>query len=139
MSVKEFLLVDGAGSLLWAGTFVTLGYAFSKQIEVVTALLARFGTSIFVVVATGILVYIAMKFLNRRRFMRTLRMARIEPEELKQMMDEGQQVFVVDLRHNVEFEAEPESIVGALRLSPDELGVKHDQIPRDRDVILYCT
>ena len=47
--------------------------------------------------------------------------------------------IVVDLRHNVEFEAEPESIVGALRLSPDELEVKHDLIPRDRDVILYCT
>src|SRR5205807_5986994 len=30
MPVQEFLLLDGAGSLLWAGTFVTLGYAFSK-------------------------------------------------------------------------------------------------------------
>jgi membrane protein DedA with SNARE-associated domain len=139
MPVREFLLFDGAGSLLWAGGFVIVGYAFSKQIEVVTALLARFGGSVFVVVAIAIAVYVGGKFLNRRRFMKTLRMARIEPEELKQMMDEGQQVFVIDLRHNVEFEAEPESIVGALRLSPDELQEKHEQLPRDRDVILYCT
>jgi len=137
--IREFLVFDGAGALLWAGTFVIIGFGFSKQIEVVAAILARFGGSVFAVVAIAIVIYIGGKFLNRRRFMKTLRMARIEPEELKQMMDEGQQVFVVDLRHNVEFEAEPESIVGALRLSPDDLAEKHDMIPRDRDVILYCT
>jgi len=139
MPMQEFLLLDGAGALLWAGTFVILGYVFSKQIELVTAILARFGGSVVAVVTMDKVIYIGGKFLNRRRFMKTLRMARIEPEELKQMMDAGQQVFVVDLRHNVEFEAEPESIVGALRLSPDELEEKHEQIPRDRDVILYCT
>jgi rhodanese-related sulfurtransferase len=54
-------------------------------------------------------------------------------------MDAGEDVVIVDLRHPVEFEADPYSIVGALRMSPEELAEKHDQIPRDRDVILYCT
>src|SRR4051812_27071063 len=99
--LREFLIFDGAGSLLWAGSFVIMGYAFSKQIELVTAILTRFGGSVFAVVTIAIAIYIGGKFVNRHRFMKTLRMARIEPEELKQMMDEGQQVFVVDLRHNV--------------------------------------
>ena len=137
--VANFVLLDVTGSFLWAGTFITLGMVFNKQISTVKAILERFGGSMLALVLIGIAAYIGVKFLNRQRFIRTLRMARIEPEELKQMMDEGQKVFIVDLRHNLEFEAEPESIIGALRISPDELEEKHQQIPRDVDVILYCT
>ena len=137
--ILRFLLLDATGSVLWAGTYVALGIVFSKQISTLTAILTHFGGSVFAVVVTAIAVYAGIKFLNRQRFMRTLRMARIEPEELKQMLDEGQDVVIVDLRHGLEFEAEPESIIGALRLSPDELEETHSHIPRDRDVILYCT
>lgn len=137
--LRDFVLLDASGSFLWAGTYIALGIVFSKQISTLTAMLTRFGGSAAGLVIAGITLYIGAKFINRRVFMRTLRMARIEPEELKQMLDEGQEVVIVDLRHNLEFEAEPQSIIGALRLSPDELEEKHDQIPRDHDVILYCT
>src|SRR5438270_4454169 len=137
--VANFILLDGLGSFLWAGTFVALGMVFNKQISIVTGALERFGGSVLLLMIVALAAYIAAKFINRQRFIRTLRMARIEPEELKQMMDEGKAVFIVDLRHNLEFEAEPQSIAGALRLSPDELEEKHTQIPRDVDVILYCT
>lgn len=137
--VGKFLFLDAVGSFLWSGTFVALGFVFNKQISTLTLILARFGGSMAAVVIVGICVYVGAKFINRRRFIRTLRMARIEPEELKQMLDEKQDVVIVDLRHGLEFEAEPESIVGALRLSPDELEETHSLIPRDRDVILYCS
>ncbi len=137
--VAQFLFLDFVGSFLWAGTFIALGVVFSKQFSTLTAVLTRFGGSILAVVIIGMSAYVAWKFFNRQRFIRTLRMARIEPEELKQMLAEGQDVVIVDLRHQLEFEAEPESIVGALRLSPDELEEHQARIPRDRDVILYCT
>jgi membrane protein DedA with SNARE-associated domain len=137
--LPSFLWLDATGSFLWAGTFIALGIVFSKQISTLTAILTHFGGSAVMVVTIGITIYIVFKFVHRQMFMRTLRMARIEPEELKQMLDEGQEVVIVDLRHNLEFEAEPQTIMGALRLSPDELQEKHGQIPRDRDVILYCT
>jgi rhodanese-related sulfurtransferase len=45
----------------------------------------------------------------------------------------------VDLRHSVDFEAEPETIPGALHMDAKELEEKNDRLPRDREVILYCT
>jgi hypothetical protein len=30
-------------------------------------------------------------------------------------------------------------VAGALRLTPEELEVRHEEIPRDRDIVLYCT
>ena len=66
-------------------------------------------------------------------------MARIDAESVKRMLDRGEEMVIVDLRHPKAIQADPYSIVGALRMSPEELSEKHEQIPRDRDVILYCT
>ena len=70
---------------------------------------------------------------------RELRMARIDAESVKRMMDRGEEMVIVDLRHAKQIEGEPYTIAGALRLSPEELSENHEQIPRDRDVILFCT
>ncbi len=79
------------------------------------------------------------KYLQRRRFLRKIRIARITPEELKTMLDDGLDVMVVDVRDRLDFEVEPAIIPGALHLSIDELEARHREIPRERDIILYCT
>ena len=71
--------------------------------------------------------------------MRELRIGRITPEELKQKIDSGEHMVIVDLRHSLDFEAEPETIPGAFRMDAKELEEKNDRLPRDREVILYCT
>ena len=55
------------------------------------------------------------------------------------MLDAGENIQIVDLRHSLEFEAEPLTIPGALRLDPKEIEQRQQEIPRDRDVVLYCT
>ena len=47
--------------------------------------------------------------------------------------------FVVDLRHPLDVLAEPVTLPHALRIGPDELKQRQELIPRDRDVVLYCT
>jgi len=83
--------------------------------------------------------YIGYKVIARQRFLSELRIARISVDELKQKLDAGEEVVIVDLRHSVDFEADPETIPGAFRMNAQDLGEKDDQLPRDRDIILYCT
>jgi hypothetical protein len=61
--------------------------------------------------------YVAWKWIGRQRFLRKIRIARITPEELKTMMDGGQDLMVVDVRDRVDFEAAPAIIPGVLHLS----------------------
>jgi rhodanese-related sulfurtransferase len=68
-----------------------------------------------------------------------LRMARISPDVLKQMMDDGKATMVVDLRTAVGAQERPYMIPGALRISPEELERRHDEIPRNAEIVLYCT
>jgi len=75
----------------------------------------------------------------RRKFLRDLRISRITVDELKRKLDDGENLSIVDLRHSLDFAADPETIPGALRLESGELSEKSDLLPRDREVILYCT
>ena len=46
---------------------------------------------------------------------------------------------MVDVRHSVDFDAEPSIIPGALHLTTEEMETRHLEIPRDREIVLYCT
>jgi membrane protein DedA with SNARE-associated domain len=137
--LAKFLLFDAAGSALWAGGFILIGYIFSAQIEMVTNMVVSWAGSFFTMVIVGLALYIMWKFIKRQLFLRELRVLRLEASELKALLDGGAQVVVVDLRHPADYANEPRSIIGAIRMSPQEIEEKHDQIPRGTDVILYCT
>ncbi|HKW89044.1 MAG TPA: VTT domain-containing protein [Candidatus Acidoferrales bacterium] len=139
MRWSRFLSFDLLGSAIWSGILVGLGYAFSSQLELVANYVLRLGEMLVVILAGGLAAYIIRKYYERQKFLRDLRIARISPEELKAMLEAGEQIQIVDLRHSMEFEAEPLTIPGALRMDPSELETRQEEIPRDRDVVLYCT
>src|ERR1700694_2943497 len=139
MRPGRFLLFDALGSLMWAGTFLGLGYIFSGQIELVGEYLASLGGWLLVLLLGVLAAYITNKFVARQRFLRELRISRITVDELKKKIDSGEELVIVDLRHSMEFEADPETIPGAFRMDAKELEEKNDRLPRDREVILYCT
>jgi hypothetical protein len=139
MRMRRFLLFDSAGSILWGGTFLGIGYVFSGQIERIAERAASLGGWLAVILVGLLASYLGYKFLARKRFMRELRIARITVEELKLKLDAGEEVVIVDLRHSMDFEADPETIPGAFRMDAQELEEKNDRLPRDREIILYCT
>jgi membrane protein DedA with SNARE-associated domain len=139
MKLGRFLAYDTLGAILWAGSFAGVGYFFSNQIEAVGNYAARLGSWLLAVIFGSLAAYIGWKFFNRQMFIRKLRIARISPAELKRRMDAGEEIVIVDLRQSLDFEAEPNTIPGAMMMSPDELDEHHDLIPRDRDIVLYCT
>jgi len=139
MSLRRFVLWDVAGALIWATSLMAVGYVFSSQLERIAEAAATLGSRLVAALALALAGYLLFKYAQRRRFIRELAVARITPEELHRRMEAGEEIVVVDLRHSMEFEAEPATVPGALHLLPDELDARHGEIPRDREVVLYCT
>ncbi len=137
--LARLLLWDGAGTLLWVGAFSGAGLVFSAQLERVAAYALQMGSWLAVLLGGSLAAYIAIKYVERRRFERQLLVARITPEELMHKMEAGEEVTVLDLRHSIELEGERVKLRGALHLPAEELETRHQEIPRDRDIILYCT
>lgn len=139
MRISSFAVWDVSGATAWAAAFVGAGYIFSAQLERASAVALGLGSVLGVLVVGALAAYLAWKYLQRQRFIRSLRIARITPEELRQKMDSGEEIVIVDLRHSSEFEADDATLPGALRLRPEQFEQNHKQIPRDRDVVLYCS
>lgn len=134
---RRFVVFDSLGALLWVSGYAGLGYLFADQLETIAAYALRTGWGMIFGLAAVLAVWIGWKFTQRRRFLRKLAVARMTPEALRDVLREGVDVLLVDLRHgaaNVESE-----IPGALRIPVEELEARHSEIPRDRDIILFCS
>ena len=144
MPFARFLLWDFAGSLLWAETYLLAGRFFGDLAERSTALfhlLSHFAAALFLLMVLGFILYRVWK---QREFLSQVREMRLEPEELKEMIDDADQSgdappFIVDLRHPLDYLPDPRVLPGALRIGPSELEAHQEILPRDRDVVLYCT
>ncbi len=139
MPLGRFLFFDGIGSALWVGALLGVGRIFGDALKRNPGLLnwiGRFSLALLLIAIAG---FILARLWRRQRFLRNLVQSRLEPDELKRQLDAGEQVFIVDLRHPLELIPDPFTLPGALHLSPDALTARVNEIPRDRDVILYCT
>lgn len=139
MGYGRFALFDAGGILLWSATVTLAGRFFGDWLNHNPDALswtAHFFVAIFVLLVAGFLGY---RMLQRRAFLKSVRMARMEPTELKELMDGGEPVFIVDLRHPLDYLPDPRTLPGALSLTPDKLMEQSGRIPRDQEVVLFCT
>ncbi len=135
----RFLIADGFGSALYVGCFILLGYLFRNQIQKLTTALASMGGSALGVAVGLVTLYIGFKYWQRQRILRELRMARITVSELRERQAAGENLVILDLRPGVELHLDPSLIPGAVHLAVDEVEQRHQEIPRDREVIVYCS
>jgi len=139
VKVGRFLLADGLGSVLYGGSFLFLGYLFSNQIQQLAAALASIGGSLLnLVIGLGAL-YLGFKYWQRQRILRQLRMARITVPELRRKQQAGEDLLILDLRPGAELDLDPSLIPGAIHFAVEEVEHRHHEIPRDREVIVYCS
>ena len=139
MPLWQFLLFDALGALLWSTSYVVLGFVFHHQLEEAADYISQVGVSVLTVAIIALAAYVTYKYVQRQLFLKKLRIARLHPRTLKQMMDDGEEFVVVDLRNVHDYEEDPRMIPGAIRMNPTKIDMRHLDIPRDRDVILYCT
>jgi rhodanese-related sulfurtransferase len=58
---------------------------------------------------------------------------------LLERLSRGEEILIVDLRQPFDVEALPYRIPGAVRIAMEELEKRHQEIPRDREIVLYCS
>jgi membrane protein DedA with SNARE-associated domain/rhodanese-related sulfurtransferase len=135
----RFLFFDGIGSTLYLGSYLLLGVLFSNQLEKVITAIAGFGTSAFGFATLVAVAYLIFKYIQRYRLLRELRGDRITVDELQQKIQAGQNLVLLDLRSKAALEQDPSIIPGALHMTLDEVEHRRQEIPRDREIIVYCS
>jgi membrane protein DedA with SNARE-associated domain/rhodanese-related sulfurtransferase len=138
LKTSTFLLYDCIGAALYCGAGLILGLVFHTQVDWLLAQLIGFGTHAVLIVFGALALYVAYRWWDRRRFIQSLRARRIEVSELNEMMSRGEDLLVLDVRSRTHRELDGRRIPGALGVDLDDLERTLAEIPRDREVVVYC-
>jgi membrane protein DedA with SNARE-associated domain len=132
-----FVVFDSVGALIWISVYMFAGYLFSDQLEIAIGYAMRMGSGVFVVAVFAFGGWITWKAIQRRGFIKSIETARISPAELHAMLRGGLDVTIVDVRSGLA--SEIGLIPGALRIPAEDLPSRHLEIPRDREIVVFCT
>jgi membrane protein DedA with SNARE-associated domain len=135
----RFALYEVVGVLLWAGGWLAVGYVFSDAITLIAERAARLGRLLAVVVVGALVGYVLVKYVRRRLFLESIRMARISPEALKERLDAGEDITIVDLRTRLDVAAMPYAIPGSRWIEASALDDHVPDVLRSRELVLYCS
>src|SRR5262249_4208837 len=83
--------------------------------------------------------YVAYKIDQRRKFLNTLSISRITPEQLKEKMDAKESILILDLRNRLDRDTDPVRIPGAFHVLPEHIEFQPQDIAHAREIVLYCT
>ena len=134
-----FLVFNTAGGALWVAVGMGGGILLGSQIERLLAYLEDYGTAAVFLLVAFLAGYVGFKWWERHRFYATLRMARVSVDELHRLMDAGVAPLIVDVRSPTARVIEPRHIPGALHLPLQGFDTHVADLPRDREIILYCS
>ncbi len=138
ISTGQFILVNAAGSLLYAVCFFSLGYLFSNQIDQLGTMISHIGGGALGLLCVLVVSFIAYKFYQRQRLLRELSGARITVSELHEKLSAGENLLVLDLRSNVDVDLDPVVIRGAIHVEMEKIDDYSKQIVTQREVVVYC-
>ncbi len=135
LGLPLFLLYDGLGALIWAGTGLGIGYAFSGQIDQAASYAEQVTPAVVILAISALAGYLGYKAVIRRRELRLV--PRITVEQLTEKLRTDEPPFLIDVRPRERVVAEP-GIPSAVWMSLEELTRRHHELPRQRDLVVYC-
>jgi membrane protein DedA with SNARE-associated domain/rhodanese-related sulfurtransferase len=135
---SSFLLFDVMAAVLWSSVGIGAGLIFYRQVDRVLATLGGLGGWTPVIAGIFLAAFVSGKCLQRRRFYRRLRMARISVEDLKSLVDGGANPVVFDVRTASARKRDPRRIPGAVTFDLSQADAAVAELPDEREVILYC-
>jgi rhodanese-related sulfurtransferase len=64
---------------------------------------------------------------------------RITIQELKSKMDNGEKILIIDVRTGEDYASSKVKIKGAVRIPVNALEERQKELPKDREIITYCS
>ena len=125
-------------AVIWAGLFMGIGVLFSQQIQLALDLLASMGLAAFAVLIVICVGYLALRYWRRHVFLREVKMSRISVDELRELIQNGRDPVVIDVRSVVGRSIDLRRIPGALAIELDSVVRDCQYLARDREIVIYC-
>jgi membrane protein DedA with SNARE-associated domain len=140
MPLLQFFLYDLAGAIVYVAAYFSLGFVFSGVIDAFFHRAENIGRAVEWLAIAAALAYIAYRFILYWKHRRADTAPRIRVHELAERLQSSpEHVIIVDLRSHGYYDPGATRISGSVRLEPTALLTGEVELPRDREIYLYCT
>jgi rhodanese-related sulfurtransferase len=126
------------GSTLWAGTGIAIGAFFHTSVDQLLDILSTMGTTALIVLGVLLALFVAFKYVERKRFRQSVDIERITIDDFKQMMEQGHEPILVDARSATAQMLDP-AVPGAVLFNGGELTAQIVGLDKGRHIIVYCS
>jgi membrane protein DedA with SNARE-associated domain len=141
MRYGQFLRLDFAGALLYTVTYLLVGYVSRDFLAAILKGFHAAGRVMEVTLIAALVVYAIYRTVQFRKYRKYRIMPRVQVQELAARLasDEAGRVLIVDVRSHGYYDVGAERIAGSIRIEPNNLEEEIKNLPKDKDIYLYCT
>jgi membrane protein DedA with SNARE-associated domain/rhodanese-related sulfurtransferase len=131
-----FITFDAIGATIWAGSAIFLGSLFKTTIDDLLDVLTGLGKWGLLLIGMALVAFIAKKWWQRDRFLKSLRMARVSVDELYSLWQTDVPPIIVDVRPT--YAQREGRIPGALMVTLEDFPGTLPDVGTDQEVVVYC-
>ena len=141
MRFRQFLGLDSAAALLYVVIYAGSGFLFRDFLALMIRSFQRAGHVFGGVVLAAAVLYVVYRLRLYQKSKVYEIVPRVAVAEVAQRLEseEKGRIFIVDVRSYGYYDAGAQRIRGSIRLEPNQLIEEIKNLPRDRDIYLYCT
>ncbi len=141
MRFGQFLRLDFAGSLLYTTTYLLIGYLCRDFLAATLRSFYAAGRAMEVIVIAALVAYAVYRIVQFRKYRKYDVVPRVQVQQLAERLaaGEGDRIQIVDVRSHGYYDIGAERIHGSIRIEPNNLDEEIKNLPKDKDIYLYCT
>ena len=141
MRFWQFLRLDFAGASLYSLTYLLVGYLSRDFLAAILRGFHAAGRAMEAVVIAALAVYAIYRVMQYRKNKTYSVVPRVQVEELARRLasEDGGRVQIVDVRSHGYYDSGAARIKNSIRIEPNNLEEEIKNLPKDRDIYLYCT
>jgi len=141
MRYGQFLRLDFVGSFLYSVTYLLVGYLSRDFLAVTLNSFRAAGRVMEVAIIVAIAIYAGYRIAQFEKYRKYDIVPRVQVQELAARLatDEAANVVIVDVRSHGYYDIGAERILGSIRIEPNNLDEEIKNLPKDKDIYLYCT
>src|SRR5580693_6506044 len=141
MRLDIFLRFDVAGATLYAVVYIAVGFLFRDVLASIAHGFQTAGHAVEAVTVLALIGYAVYRVWLYRKNIVYRVVPRVQVEELARRLasEDRDKVLLMDVRSHGYYDAGAARIKGSIRLEPNNLSEEIKNIPKDKDIYVYCT
>ncbi|HLZ40082.1 MAG TPA: VTT domain-containing protein [Candidatus Sulfotelmatobacter sp.] len=141
MRFWQFLQLDFAGALLYSVTYLLVGFISRDFLAATLNNFHAAGRVMEVILTMALLVYALYRVAQALKYREYRVVPRVQVQELAARLAAGESdgILIADVRSHGYYDVGAERILGSIRIEPNNLDEEIKNLPKDKDIYLYCT